>query len=1687
MRPRALASLALAAATFASSGLAQQHPNIERGIAPGKAFQVGDLDTVSLYNGAMSLSIPIGSAYPVGADFSYALTLNYTSSLWDIFIDEVNWCQWPFGPFDLTVADADPDFNAGLGWMLWFGGLKPLGDGTNDDPWVYTAADGGEHRFVNTLHEGETATAGKKYSRTGTYYRLTLSNLAPTGCSFSAPAYLQAVVELPDGTMQTFTRPTPCQTFTLASISDRFGNALNITYLTNPDRWVLQDSHGRQHTITFMTVLAVYRVVQYVDLETASGTARYSFSYDTTRTIARSCKHERSPTTCPNLAQPPEITVPLLTGVLLPDGSSWSMMNGTEPGYNLDRAGRCSEPNFPQDQPGTLTNLTAPTGGGFQWAYGIWANPPGSSSCYFSEDEYAIVKTSTGVTEKKIMDASDAEVGKWTYTHDSWRLGDDTVDPDSQESWTIVKSPTPESDETKHYFRTRFCLGASPQEGWDYGLPFTRGRYGTDASPYKSAETYDGTVATGTLKRTTYATYDHDTLYLDGGNPPFNGQWLWHNSNRRANFGKTIYNDDASHWSTVSRSSFDGLAHYRTEVADGDFPPSQARTTTTNFNPSAGTYPGSFTLPAPASPWIITTYDYQQQAQGGVTAKQEYCFASANGSLQRTRTLKTGTSRNAADLVSVFTRDTTGNLTREEHYGGDTQSVSTAGALCTMTLPSCGTYRLDHGYQYGVRNTSRYADMAGCAGTPMSFYALELDIDQSTGLPSASYQASTGTRGQGGYVAGIKTTYQYDASGRLTWEKPDAGHGAWAQYVYTTASGVAPARATILQRANGSESGTILAGRELEFDFLGRMVKEKQLLPGQTWPPSGACMTQCNQRVTGYNALGLKISLSEWQAYNPTTVYATQYLNFDPFGRPTTIRPPDGSAHDVTLAYTGVRLTDRTVKIATAQGSETSVTSSEEYDWQGRLSKVKEYSDPANPTTYVTTTYTYDVGNRLKQAATTSGVTQNRVFTYDNRGFLLSEQLPEKGTSGNGTVTYSNYDARGHALRIQDGPSDLTFAFDRAERLTQVAQADASGNPGTPVLTTLAYATTNNGSDKRNGKLLTATSANPDLASASVVETYTYGGPSGRVSARQTVVEGRTINQSFTWNDLGLLWWQGYPNDSVLADAVEPPRQVINTYSNGLLTGVCEGSSPPNCATNYITGISYYSNGMVNQITHANATKVVHGKDPNDMARPASISLQRTADSSVLWQTGTYGYDGAGNIKAIGSDWYIYDLVNRLKVGTTMGATKQQCARFNAFGTIDGLGTGTMTCSPSTISVDAATNRMSLPVTYDAAGSMTAWGGNIHSWNRLSQMLTTTGTGFNRSYAYTVDAERAVDRNNQDSTRTLWIRDLSGKVLREYSRSGAGAWSWSKDYIYRNGLHAATVTASTTRHFALDHLGTLRRGTDTQATPQLDATLTRDFYPFGLEATSATGAERMRFTGHQRDTFGTTAQTDDLDYLHARYYNPNVARFLSVDPVRGTPKSPQSWNLYSYVQNNPINKTDPDGKAALLVATTNYEALNSALKDALTPVLGTSLANKVATVLVPKNPADAMTTAALSLAGPLAVTTTAAKGGTALLTQAARKLGQEGEAAVRQAVDIGPKVAIQVAGRARVPDGLTATVLNEVKNVKSLSFTLQLRDYASFATDTSRSFQLWVRPTTELSGPLMDAIEAGVVNRNLIP
>jgi RHS repeat-associated protein len=68
-----------------------------------------------------------------------------------------------------------------------------------------------------------------------------------------------------------------------------------------------------------------------------------------------------------------------------------------------------------------------------------------------------------------------------------------------------------------------------------------------------------------------------------------------------------------------------------------------------------------------------------------------------------------------------------------------------------------------------------------------------------------------------------------------------------------------------------------------------------------------------------------------------------------------------------------------------------------------------------------------------------------------------------------------------------------------------------------------------------------------------------------------------------------------------------------------------------------------------------------------------------------------------------------------------------------------------------------------------------------------------------------------------------------------------------------------------------------------------------------------------------RRSYSEQTDPSGLIYMQARYYLPMYGRFASPDPARDQHfEETQSWNIYSYVQNNPVMKIDPRGEDARL-------------------------------------------------------------------------------------------------------------------------------------------------------------------------
>lgn len=336
------------------------------------------------------------------------------------------------------------------------------------------------------------------------------------------------------------------------------------------------------------------------------------------------------------------------------------------------------------------------------------------------------------------------------------------------------------------------------------------------------------------------------------------------------------------------------------------------------------------------------------------------------------------------------------------------------------------------------------------------------------------------------------------------------------------------------------------------------------------------------------------------------------------------------------------------------------------------------------------------------------------------------------------------------------------------------------------------------------------------------------------------------------------------------------------------------------------------------------------------------------------------GYDSAGNVTgytdSVNGTWsFAYDSLNRL--ATASGAQDNNlypnyCWSYDSFGNrlaqtssataYSSSNGGANSCpigsGPSWGASYNSNNQISGGLyAYDAAGNISADSttGNSYLYDaegRLCAMQQTIdGTTEMIGYIYNAEGVRVAkgtlssfscNTSNGFTATTVYVLGPSGDQMTEMTNN-AGSWQWKHTNVFAPGLSATYDTDLTGQtegqvYFHLsDWLGTRRQQTDYAGNPLLNFTE----LPYGdglntipVSTTDAGDATEHHFTGKERDT------ESGNDYFEARYYSSATGRFISPDwsakeePVPyAVLDDPQSLNLYTYVRNNPLARTDPDG------------------------------------------------------------------------------------------------------------------------------------------------------------------------------
>ncbi len=422
---------------------------------------------------------------------------------------------------------------------------------------------------------------------------------------------------------------------------------------------------------------------------------------------------------------------------------------------------------------------------------------------------------------------------------------------------------------------------------------------------------------------------------------------------------------------------------------------------------------------------------------------------------------------------------------------------------------------------------------------------------------------------------------------------------------------------------------------------------------------------------------------------------------------------------------------------------------------------------------------------------------------------------------------------------------------------------------------------------------------------------------------------------------------------------------------------------------------SAYADGTAATFSYDAAGRLLKADDTADPHRPITLAydaLDRLFAETTSLGTVSYGYDPLGRRTqmTVGGQspvTYTYDAASRLRTITQAPLSPADIQ-------YDALGRRTLLTLPNGVSTeyqyDAASPLMALiyrnalgllgdlQYTYDPAGSRTAVGGSFArtlvpdpvstaTYDAANRQLTFGGktmtldpngdltsiTDMSGPSAFTWDARDRLIGISGPTLPAAFQYDALGRRTQKVIGSATAAYQYDGAHIVRevlNGVEANYLRTRTidevlgrggTAFYLAGSLGNSLALTDPTGTPTTEYT----YEPFGQTATAGPDANPFQFTGREHDGTG-------LYYFRRRYYHPELARFISADPlnlaalliarkqgvvsadaiIKRALRNPALLHEFSYAVNSPINFGDPFGTVP-----SGLEGAGRAAEAVLTP------------------------------------------------------------------------------------------------------------------------------------------------------
>jgi RHS repeat-associated protein len=420
---------------------------------------------------------------------------------------------------------------------------------------------------------------------------------------------------------------------------------------------------------------------------------------------------------------------------------------------------------------------------------------------------------------------------------------------------------------------------------------------------------------------------------------------------------------------------------------------------------------------------------------------------------------------------------------------------------------------------------------------------------------------------------------------------------------------------------------------------------------------------------------------------------------------------------------------------------------------------------------------------------------------------------------------------------------------------------------------------------------------------------------------------GNALTEERTTNSVTDSFTYAYNLDSTVATIGYPSGRTI-TYQPGGAQRPQGGKDITN-SINYATGAHYFPPGELGSLT--NGSSINFTTITNDRLQPCWIYA--TTGTALSWSNTScttpettagnildleyglnFGSSDNGNVMGITnnrdstrSQTFTYDYLNRMATGaaSTYAASPSHCwgetYKIDRYGNLSIIGSISSAYNGCTqdnlnISVSSSTNQITTGgFTYDASGDLTSDGTHSPTYDAEGRMISDAGV----TYYYDADGKRV-----QKSSGTLYWYGTSPDPLLETNASGGLV----NEYIFFGGKRISRRDSSSNiEYYFADRIGSSRVVTNASGTILADC----DYFPYGGTACSPSSTNNYLFTGKERDS------ESGLDNFGARYDSSQYGRFMTPDPgnAGAVSTNPQSWNMYSYVMNNPLRFTDPADKS----------------------------------------------------------------------------------------------------------------------------------------------------------------------------